>query len=558
MKSIFAACVVLFSGAPLAAAQDQDRLVPIEQTVPVSALGYAPLQPGEIAAPEIGYERQTAMFMSSESAAATAEEKAIVAEADRLFKAGQGQAGLDYLMSNVDASPHGFVELRIANFYFTSGAGGVSASMIDGYPWLGRAGDKAPYYWYHVGNGTYNGSWGATKDPVKAAEIWSAAVRKGCSECAEAMGDFWDGKRSGVTVPLEDAYLYTVFALDLGQQVPLWHRLTKILESLPKNPEGVLADADAVKWKALQYSGEIELFYGGLAKATFETHRTGFVSEDVWRADQMIEDGEFGEAFNTIGNLSGASGRYMSQQINKLFLTSDEVSPNLFTPGNMRYARTIALVGGDLSQSMVVGEIYLTGYDAEGWFGDSAKTSFRNVERGAKMFKVAQRNGYYDEQLGRLLAPALAKQAAQNAKQAAQDADVGFNQCFERWISANHLQRETTLANGKKIRNMKFMEVCEDYYMRAYEFQENRGGLQMLNNDYINWLTALNKDRSDWEEKMRSRRFRSGPDSSRTNSYMGSTTSSSSPPSTISSAEAYSNAARNTCSWSMNTSHLCK
>ena len=496
--------IVLAMAAP-AWGQAPDRYDPAAPTVGIADLGYGMVQGDSIAAPIPTYNRKTAVVPTSNAMAQSDADRAMKAEAARLAETDRRRA-YDYLMGQLDRSPRGLVEMTIANLYINDADGQLPGPQTQAYEWLSRAAEKAPYFWHHVGNGYYNGYWGASADPAKAAQVWARGVRLGCGKCAVDLGDFWDFKRKGVDVPIEDAFAYTIFALDMGDKFELFERMQRIFERVPPRDEPRFKAIHVLRDKTEELTGDDDWRIGGIARAIFTTYRTGMVPEEVPLVHSMIDQGDFGRAYNEIGGAPGASGRYLASLFDHLMQSVSAKDPDFFTPSHVRFARTIALVGGDLRQLMPTAEVFLTGYDVLPSYGKAETLRLHNISRGAKMVDAARLAGTFDAGLAAALGPKIEKAQLEWRQKE-------WNDCYQRWSRANSMKTQTTLANGRKIRNMAFIEACEDSFMAVYHQSGRDAYYAQMMGEYQAWMAALAKDRDRFDRKMArflERRSRSG------------------------------------------------
>ena len=134
---------------------------------------------------------------------------------EALVKAGQGEQARARYEALFDQVGQGLAELGVTNLHLT-GQAGLPRDVPLALQWLERTAQKSPPFYFHLGDILYRGRPGLAASPDAAARAWSRGVRRGCGRCATSLLDFWLGRRQGVTIGDADAFVYAVWAADVG------------------------------------------------------------------------------------------------------------------------------------------------------------------------------------------------------------------------------------------------------------------------------------------------------------------------------------------------------
>ncbi|MCP5271356.1 MAG: hypothetical protein H6932_08985 [Burkholderiaceae bacterium] len=269
--------------------------LPGDPVVPWADLGYADApEDAPLQAPELRRETRTALFEPGNPAFLPAAEKALLDEAEALVKAGQGEQARARYEALFDQVGQGLAELGVTNLHLT-GQAGLPRDVPLALQWLERTAQKSPPFYFHLGDILYRGRPGLAASPDAAARAWSRGVRRGCGRCATSLLDFWLGRRQGVTIGDADAFVYAVWAADVGSLQGLAD-LEKVVTTLAADGPRQLPAAVALAEKARALAGTLDHRFGGLAAATFATYRTGLVNARWADVLAMVERGDGAKA----------------------------------------------------------------------------------------------------------------------------------------------------------------------------------------------------------------------------------------------------------------------
>ncbi|MCP5287101.1 MAG: hypothetical protein H6933_19610 [Burkholderiaceae bacterium] len=269
--------------------------LPGDPAVPWADLAYAdapddaPLQ-----APVLRQETRTALVEPGNPVFLPEAEKVLLAEVEALVKADQGEQARERYTALLTQVGGGQAELGLANLHLV-GQAGVARDVALGLQWLERAAQKAPPFYFHLGDILYRGRGDVAASPEAAARAWNRGLRRGCGRCATSLLDFWLGRRQGVTIADADAFAFAVWAADVGslQGLP---DLEKVVTTLAQEGPRQLPAAVALADKAQALAGTLDHRFGGLAAATFGSYRTGLVNARWADVLAMVDRGDGAKA----------------------------------------------------------------------------------------------------------------------------------------------------------------------------------------------------------------------------------------------------------------------